>query len=527
MATTTLKKMLGKGKSTRLLLEALLSAVSDPLAILDDHDQLLLGRLPVLDGMPDGLVSADGKVQTGVFERAPVTFNSEIVGSTVARPGSQWARRLASLLVFQLEQEDEKRALAAEVLDMYRELHLLYRLSEKLVSSPHPEAIARIALNEASPLIPAQSGMVLLVDHDEDGLILLASCGAVRILAPGVERSTDILGRVLQSGEAELAIAVPAGEIFTDMEGQLISLLCAPLKSEQGVFGAILMAGEGQQQYNAGELKLLSTIALQTAPAIEIAHLHQMELEHVRMERDLQVARQVQSGLLPRSLPEMPGWHVDALWQPAQAVGGDFYDFLRFQDGRIGLVIADVSNKGVPAALVMANTRSILRAVVASASSDCCESPGKLLAQVNDILCQDMPRNMFVTCFLSILDTASGRLSFANAGQNLPYQRATGGVTELFARGMPLGLFPGMEYEEMQTILQPGDSILMYSDGLVEAHNPQGEMFGEPRLESCLAETDLAGQPLIEHMMATLEEFTGPGWEQEDDVTFVTLERLP
>jgi serine phosphatase RsbU (regulator of sigma subunit) len=208
------------------------------------------------------------------------------------------------------------------------------------------------------------------------------------------------------------------------------------------VFGVILMAGEGDRQYSAGDLKLLTAIAMQTAPAIEIAHLHQMELEHVRMERDLQVARQVQSGLLPRSLPEMPGWQVEALWQPAQAVGGDFYDFLHFPDGRTGLVIADVSNKGVPAALVMANTRSVLRAVAASARPDCCESPGKLLAQVNELLCQDMPRNMFVTCFLAILDPASGQVAFANAGQNLPYQRMPDGIKELYARGMPAGAVP-------------------------------------------------------------------------------------
>ncbi len=331
---------------------------------------------------------------------------------------------------------------------------------------------------------------------------------------------------MLQSGEPELANGVPAAETFAGMEGESVSLLCAPLKSEQGVFGAILMAGEGERQYSAGDLKLLAAIALQTAPAIEIAHLHQMELEHVRMERDLQVARQVQAGLLPRNLPEMPGWQVDALWQPAQAVGGDFYDFLSFPDGRTGLVIADVSNKGVPAALVMANTRSVLRAVVASARSDCCESPGKLLAQVNDLLCQDMPRNMFVTCFLAILDPHSGEIAFANAGQNLPYQRTRDGIKELYACGMPLGLFPDMEYEEMHTVLQPGEGVLMYSDGLVEAHDPQGVMFGEDRLESYLRRSEARGDGLIRAMMEHLQTFTGPGWEQEDDVTFVTIERL-
>jgi serine phosphatase RsbU (regulator of sigma subunit) len=453
-------------------------------------------------------------------------FNSEVMGYVIAKPGSHWGKRLASFLSFQLEQDDEKRALANEVLDKYRELHLLYRLSEKLVSSPHPEAIARIALNEANPLIQGQSGMVLLVDRDEDGLLLLATCGAQRYLRPNVEHSPGILGRVLQSGEPELANTISASEIFNSANGETLSLLCAPLKSEQGVIGAILMAGAGERQYTAGDLKLLSAIAMQTAPAIEIAHLHQMELEHVRMERDLQVARQVQSGLLPRSLPEMPGWQVEALWQPAQAVGGDFYDFLHFPDGRTGLVIADVSNKGVPAALVMANTRSVMRAVAASARPECCESPGMLLAQVNDLLCQDMPRKMFVTCFLAILDPTSGQISYANAGQNLPYLRSGGQVTELYARGMPLGLFPNMEYEEMQATMEPGDSVLMYSDGLVEAHNPQGEMFGEPRLEEYLAGNDAAGQALITHLMERLEEFTGAGWEQEDDVTFVTLERL-
>ena len=524
MASITLKKTLGKGKSTTILLEALLNAVNDPLAILDEQGRLLLGKLPDGVGNSGSLLAVDGGV--AAYERAPVVFNEEIVGYVVGRPGSHWADRLASMLVFQLEQDDEKRALAAEVLDKYRELHLLYRLSEKLVSSPHPETIARIALNEASPLIQAQAGMVLLADQDEGGIVLLAHSGLPRSLRLGVERDAGLVGRVLRSGEAELANAVPAAETFTRMEGQLVSLLCAPLRSDQGVFGAILLAGAGDHQYTAGELKLLTAIAMQTAPAIEIAHLHQVELEHVRMGRDLQVARQVQSGLLPRSLPEIPGWQVAALWQPAQAVGGDFYDFIRFPDGRLGLVIADVANKGVPAALVMANTRSILRAVAASARPDCCESPGKLLAQVNDILCEDMPRNMFVTCFLSILDPASGQLSFANAGQNLPYHRTRGEVKELFARGMPLGLFPGMEYEEMHTVLQPGESLLMYSDGLVEAHNPQGEMYGEQRLESCLAETALAGQPLIQDLMARLTEFTGSDWEQEDDVTFVTLERL-
>jgi serine phosphatase RsbU (regulator of sigma subunit) len=188
-------------------------------------------------------------------------------------------------------------------------------------------------------------------------------------------------------------------------------------------------------------------------------------------------------------------------------------------DGQIAIFAGDVTDKGIPAALVMATTHSILRG-----EAPTLVSPGAVLGRANDRLYPDIPAHMFVTCLYAVLDPAGGRLRFANAGHNLPYAATAGGVTELRARGMPLGAMPGMTYEENEAHLAPGDGILLHSDGLVEAHDPSGEMFGFPRLRK-VVEDSRGGENLIGACLAELREFVGQGWEQEDDITLVTLER--
>ena len=152
-------------------------------------------------------------------------------------------------------------------------------------------------------------------------------------------------------------------------------------------------------------------------------------------------------------------------------------------------------------------------------------SPGEVLERVNDALSARIPSNMFVTCFYGILDPSSGSFTYANAGHDLPYLRQGGSAEELRARGMPLGRMPGMSYEENEATLEAGDSILFYSDGLVEAHNPQREMFGFPRLRGLFAEHSGEGS-LVDFLMDELRSFTGDEWEQEDDITLVTLQRM-
>jgi predicted SnoaL-like aldol condensation-catalyzing enzyme len=243
--------------------------------------------------------------------------------------------------------------------------------------------------------------------------------------------------------------------------------------------------------------------------------------ERERIEQELHVASQIQQALLPEATPELDGWELTTYYEPAREVGGDFYDFLEFEDGRVGLVVGDATGKGMPAALVMATTRGMLRAVVQSVAS-----PGEVLARVNEALVADIPPNMFVTCLYAILDPNSGSLRYANAGHDLPYLRHYGGgdAEELRARGLPLGLMPNMPYEEKEAVLGVGDNALFYSDGLVEAHNPQREMFGFARLRALVAEHAEEGS-LVDFLMEELYSFVGEGWEQEDDITLLTLER--
>lgn len=227
----------------------------------------------------------------------------------------------------------------------------------------------------------------------------------------------------------------------------------------------------------------------------------------------------IQRALLPEELPSVPGWQIEALYNPAQAVGGDLYDFLALPGGRVGIAIGDATGKGLPSALIMATTCATLRAAASAA-----DSPGEVLSLVNNLLQERVPQGAFATCFYAILDPREGRLWFANAGHNLPYLVRNGDVIELLARGMPLGLMPEPNYDEEEVTLAEGDHLLFCSDGLVEAHAKHREMYGSERLKRTLREQG-HNRTLVESLFQDLQAFVGPDWEQEDDVTLVTLRK--
>ena len=243
--------------------------------------------------------------------------------------------------------------------------------------------------------------------------------------------------------------------------------------------------------------------------------------ERERIEQELLVARRIQQASLPKEVPTLEGWQISSFYRPAREVGGDFYDFHLLSEDQLGLVVGDATGKGVPAALVMSTTCGMLRAVTQALDSS---SPGEMLERVNDALVPSIPANMFVTCFYAILDPKRGRLRYANAGHDLPYLRRDGNAEELKARGMPLGLMPAMGYEENEIVLDAGDAALFYSDGLVEAHDPNGEMFGFPKLRGLVAK-HTEKESLEEALLEELYSFVGEAWEQEDDITLITLRR--
>jgi serine phosphatase RsbU (regulator of sigma subunit) len=262
------------------------------------------------------------------------------------------------------------------------------------------------------------------------------------------------------------------------------------------------------------------------ANSVDVEHYEvgEMLVQEIRerelLEQELEVARSIQQASLPEEVPILEGWEIAPYYQPAREVGGDFYDFHLLSEGRLGVVVGDATGKGVPAALVMSTTCGMLRLAAQSYSS----SPGEMLQRVNEALCPYIPANMFVTCFYAVLDPDSGLLRYANAGHDLPYLHHDGEAKELRARGMPLGLMSSMGYEEMELVLEAGEAALFYSDGLVEAHDAQGEMFGFPRLRALIAEHG-EEQALGDFLLEELYTFVEEGWEQEDDITLLTLRR--
>ncbi|HEX5014847.1 MAG TPA: SpoIIE family protein phosphatase [Candidatus Limnocylindrales bacterium] len=336
---------------------------------------------------------------------------------------------------------------------------------------------------------------------------------------------TDPLFAYLQSAPGpvdvgRLELDSPAVHALREADVALV----VPLVTQGELIGTLNLGPRlSEQEYSTDDRRLLSTLAAQAAPAIRVAQLVREQAaeaaEKERLAQELRVATLIQQQFLPRELPRLPEWQIAAFYGPARAVGGDFYDFVEMPDGRIGIAVGDVTDKGVPAALVMARTHSVLRAEASRLSS-----PGEILSRANDLLVPEMPARMFVTCLFAVLDPATGRIVIANAGHNLPFVRSGGAVTELRATGMPLGLLPGIRYEEVEGTIAPDSNVLLYSDGLVEAHDPAREMFGFDRLRAALVVDD-AGSELLDRLLETLNGFTGPDHEQEDDITLVTLRR--
>jgi serine phosphatase RsbU (regulator of sigma subunit) len=303
-------------------------------------------------------------------------------------------------------------------------------------------------------------------------------------------------------------------------------VLVVPLISSGSLVGLLSLGPRRSERgYSTDDLRLLNSLAGCAAPAMRVGQLvRQQQAEarqRERIEQELKIAQIIQQQFLPKTVPDLPSWHVAAFYRPARTVGGDFYDFISLPDGRVMFVVGDVTDKGIPAALVMASTHALLRDAAPRLVS-----PGQVLGHVNDMLCADIPAHMFVTCLALVLDPVSGHVVFANAGHDVPYVRTQDGVKELRARGMPLGLMPGMDYEEKSFQFEPGDCALLHSDGLAEAHAPDREMFGFPRVAQLVGKGP-SGEALIDLCLTELSEFTGPEHEQEDDITLVSLQRSP
>jgi phosphoserine phosphatase RsbU/P len=304
---------------------------------------------------------------------------------------------------------------------------------------------------------------------------------------------------------------------------RLRSILCVPLRFRDKQVGVLYVDNRLQTGlFTQADLELLTAVAASAAIAIDNARLYQLAIEQGRLERELQMARDLQRSLLPQQAPQVPGWRFIARWQPARQVAGDFYDFIP-SPGGLGLVIADVSDKGMAAALFMALSRSILRASLSQAA------PVDGISQANRLICADAANGMFVTLFYGLLDPATGELTYVNAGHDPPllYRAATDDWQTLSPTGPALGLDEQMTYRQRTIRLEPGDFILLYTDGVTDALNEQQQEFGRDRLSRTVAAERLApASRLVDTLEQALYTFVG-GSEPFDDVTLLLVKRDP
>jgi sigma-B regulation protein RsbU (phosphoserine phosphatase) len=298
--------------------------------------------------------------------------------------------------------------------------------------------------------------------------------------------------------------------------------MVAPIISNEEVIGAFDLESDRKNAYTKDDLEILMLLASQVAIIIEKAMLHEQSVEKKRLQAQLEVARHVQLELLPSRDPQLEGFDISAYNFSTEEVSGDYYDFVSLYEDHLGIVIADVSGKGVPAALLMAFLRASLRAAIHIGYA-----PNISMSKVNYLLWESIENNQYVTAFYGALDSTNRTLAYANAGHNPPLIMDAGGNARFIERGgIPLGMFRDTRYYEYYLPIQPGQLILLYTDGITEATDESGAEYGRERLELKVREgRELSARKLIDFLYADVLAWTG-GRGASDDVTFVVVKAL-
>ena len=339
---------------------------------------------------------------------------------------------------------------------------------------------------------------------------------------PMLRSGKGIIGHVIRTGEVVTVPDVRQDRRYVAGRPQTRSELAVPIVSEAGVIGCLNVESDRLEAFSSADAELLQFFASAAALSIEKALLHRQVLEKQRIEDQLKVAREVQSGLLPGAPPELAGYDIAAVNLPTWAIGGDYYDYVSVDGGRLGVVVADVSGKGIPAALIMATFRAALRTEIRRNA----ELPA-VAAQLNRVVLESRDASRFVTAVCGVIDVASGRFTYVNCGHNPPLVLRASGEAESLRQGGPaLGLFTEGSFEAGTVRLEPGDSLVLYTDGVVEPADGRGAEFGIERLETAVR--GAIGRPATEALRAVIDAtraFSGQE-DYDDDFTLVVVKRL-
>jgi serine phosphatase RsbU (regulator of sigma subunit) len=513
MPRLTLQSLIGRKKAAPSVIARLLDAIDTPIAIEDAEGQLLLGE------------TVDNRAA-----KYPVELEGETAGWVFGNPR---AEAVAALLTHLLSKESEKKTLGNEVLHLYREVNLIYSFSEKLAALLELDTVATMALEQARQLITGTGGAVMLLDQAAQTLERVAAFGETWRASPSVQLGEGIVGAVALRGNAEIINDVRLDPRYVEEGNAISSLICAPLKIKELVTGVIVLGSATPVAYTAADLKLLNTLALQTATAIENALLFEKTVQAAKdreqllaLHKELEVASNIQKSIVPGKFPAFPerkDFEILAAMTPAKEVGGDFYDFFLIDPERLGFVIGDVSGKGVPAALFMAVSRTLLKATALRGVP-----PEQCLEEMNHVLTSESVSNMFVTVFYGILNTRTGEVAYCSGGHNPPYILRRDGRVEAMEMtgGLVLGVFGKATYQAKQIALEAGDGLFLYTDGITEAMDGDYNEFTESRLEACLKQgRGSALGDLIQRVVGEVKTFAN-GAPQADDMTMLALRYL-
>jgi phosphoserine phosphatase RsbU/P len=426
------------------------------------------------------------------------------------------------------EQVQDVAALGLTTID---KLRMLLDITKKISRSLDLQEVLHLVMDTLDSLIPYDAAGIFLVECDKDSAAEdPCTFKAEAVRGYDVEELYDLhlklgegfLGSVALSGAPIISNDVRKDPVYVNARDRTRSEMVAPIISNDEVIGCFDLESDQLNAYSNDDLEVLMLLASQVAIIIEKVMLHEQLIEKKRLQGQLEVARQVQLALLPPEDPALSGYDVSAYNFPTEEVSGDYYDWVRIYDDQIGIVIADVSGKGVPAAILMAFLRASLRA-----ASHIGYATHISMAKVNYLLWESIERNQFVTAIYGILDASNRTLSYSNAGHNPPLLIRADGETRFIDCGeQPLGMFRETRYHENHLRLDPGDVLVLYTDGATEANSPTGEEFGKDRLvEAVKKSIDRPAHEMIASIQMAILEWTA-SVGASDDVTFFIIKAL-
>ncbi|MCI0713223.1 MAG: SpoIIE family protein phosphatase [Chloroflexi bacterium] len=491
--------------------------------LTEAYNEVECSRLEGLSGSGDtGGLTVHASVPMYAGEKVVGILN---VAATDWSDFSAEALDLLSLAGIQMGEAIERAWLYDRLRDRRAgEQALLLELSNQLLEKPSLDDMVCCLIDNIRIIMDVDAGALLLPDEYRESFIFRIADGwQVDPVASGIVLPRNAIRQLEQAIEEKRAVVVQdVGDIPQWLaREQFASHIYVPLIANRDCIGVLTLNNRQPRDWTEDDLRLAQLLANQAAIAIEKDRLHEQELKRERLERELELGREMQLRLLPKHAPEIEGWDIAAFYQGARLVSGDFYDFFWLSDTKLGMVIADVADKGVPAALIMSLSRTMLRTAAFQHPDD----PQAALHEANRLMFRDNDSNFFITCWYSVLDVESGELIFSNAGHNPPFAASDHEVMPLHAKGTVLGIFEQIPLERGQIDMAAGDVVVFYTDGVTEAMNPYYEEFGEEGLQRVIENCHTgSAQDILQGIVRAVREFTGDA-PQSDDLTLFVVKR--